>query len=243
MVRKVLLLILLMLMSLCLVENIRVGLLDKVFYPILHAHAVKHNDFGLYVKCGQIKYAAAKYDEAKQDYAVVLQHARTSENKRYKLLAYYYLGNVFYQTEDYENALKAYAAVLKNDAGNRKALKKFSRIMMAKGEYAQLYPFVSAYIKTKPRDSFGYAERCAILTRLEKYSYARAACEKAISLRKGDARAHYDYAVLLEQQGFDKLAEDEYKLAQGNQRNIKSREELEEMLNIKPVQPADLFGF
>lgn len=243
MIKKIVYLIVLVLMSLCVIENVRVAVLNKAVYPVLYVHAEKSNNLMSHIKCGQIKLAAKQYDEARDIFVSIIKKAVGRENERHRVLAYFYLGNVFYELEDYDNALKAYTYVLQKDAGNRKALKKFSRIMMAMGQYVDLYPYVSAYIKAKPRDSFGYSERCAILTRLEKYSYARKACEMAIKLRKSDARAHYDYAVLYEKQGFKDLAEDEYALAKGNQRNIKSREELEEMLNIKIPEPVETFGF
>ena len=44
----------------------------------------------------------------------------------------------------------------------------------------------------------------------------------------------------LEKQGFKDLAAKEYKEANAHQRRIKSREELEKMLNIKPPEPDPL---
>ena len=163
---------------------------------------------------------------------MILKNANSAENKRVKNLAYYNLGNTFYETGEYDGALKAYAVVLKNEPGNRKALKKFSRIKMAKGEYVSLYPFVNAYIKEKPKDSFGYTERCALLTRLDKLPHAKKSCEQAIEIRKGNARAHYDLGDVYTKLGFKDLAADEYKQAKKLQAKIKSREELEAILEI-----------
>lgn len=240
MFKKIVYLVVLIILSLCVVERIRIHIFDNWFFPSMYATAQKNNNYMLYIKCGQIKLMAKEYDSAKDIFLNVLRNANSAENKRVKNLAYYYLGNTFYESEEYEGALKAYAIVLKNDPGNRKALKKYSRIKMAKGEYVSLYPFINAYIKTKPKDSFGYSERCALLTRLDKLSHARKSCEQALEIRKGNARAHYDMAVVYEKQGFKDLAAEEYNLARKNQPKIKSREELEEMLNIKPAEPNPL---
>lgn len=240
MFKKIVYLVVLIILSLCVVENVRVYIFENWFFPSMYLTAKKDNNYMLYIKCGQIKLMAKDYDSAKSIFMTVLRDANSAENKRVKILAYYYLGNTFYVTEDYENALKAYAVVLKNEPGNRKALNKFSRIKMAKGEYVSLYPFVSAYIKAKPKDSFGYTERCALLSRLNKLSYARQSCEQALEIRKGNARAHYDLGDVYAKQGFNGLAEEQYNLARKNQPKIKSREELEEMLNIQQPAPNPL---
>lgn len=240
MIKKIIYLVVLILLSLCVVERVRLAILDKCVYPVLHNIAENNKNYMFYIKCGQIKLMAKEYEEARDIFMTVLREAKTTSSKREKLLAYYYLGNTFYESEDYDKALKAYVVVLKNEPNNRKALRKFSRIKMAKGEYASLYPFISAYIKKKPNDSFGYSERCAVLTRLNKFSAAKQDCEKALQCRKSNARAHHDYAVLLEKQGFKDLAAKEYKEANAHQRRIKSREELEKMLNIKPPEPDPL---
>ncbi len=237
MIKKIVYLIVLVMLSLCLVERVRLAVLESCVYPILYSQAEANSNYMLYIKCGQIKLMAKDYDAAQDLFTTVLSKATTSEHKREKLLAYYYLGNTFYEAEDYENALKAYVVVLKNEPGHRKALRKFVRIKMAMGEYISPYRFVTSYIKTKPKDSFGYTERCAILTRLNKFAAARVDCEKAIELRRTDARAHYDYAELMAKQGFKDLAADEYKEARAIQRKIKSREELEKMLNIETPEP------
>lgn len=240
MFKKIVYLVVLIILSLCVFENVRVYILTNWFYPSMYLTARKDNNYMLYVKCGQIKLMAKEYDDAKNIFMTVLRDANSTENKREKLLAFYYLGNTFYENEEYDNALKAYAVVLKNDPANRKALRKYSRIKMAKGENASLYPFINAYIKAKPKDSFGYSEQCAVLTRLNKLSQARKACEQALEIRRGNARAHYDLAVVYEKQGFKDLAQEEYNLARKNQPKIKSREELEEMLNLKPSEPNPL---
>lgn len=232
MFKKIVYLVVLIILSLCVIEPVRIYILNNWFYPSMSIIARDKQDYMLYLKCGQIKIMTKEYDEAINNFKAILKNASTSDHKHEKLLAYYYLGNAFYLKEDYDNALKAYVVVLKNDPGNKKALKKFSRIKMAKGDYVSLYPFVNAYIKEKPKDSFGHCERCALLTRLGKFSHARKSCEEAISIRKGYARAHYDLAVLYEKQGFKELAEKEYTLARKNQPRIKSREELEALLNI-----------
>lgn len=240
MFKKIVYLVVLIILSLCVIERVRVYILENWFFPSMYATAQRNNNYMLYIKCGQIKLVAKEYDDAKDIFMTVLRNANTTNNKREKLLAFYYLGNTFYESEDYDYALKAYAVVLKNEPSNRKALKKFSRIKMAKGEYVSLYPFISAYIKAKPKDAFGYCERCALLTRLNKLPQARKSCEEAILIRRGYARAHYDLAVIYEKQGFKDLAADEYNLARKNQPRIKSREELEEMLNLKPTEPDPL---
>ncbi len=234
MFKKIVYLVVLILLSLCVVERVRIHVFDNWFFPPMYTSAQKSDNYMLYLKCGQIKLMAKDYDSAKEIFMKILRNANSVSDKRVKNLAFYYLGNTFYETEEYEGALKAYAVVLKNEPGNRKALKKYSRIKMAKGEYVSLYPFVSAYIKAKPKDAFGYTERCALLTRLDKLSHARQSCEQAIELRKGYARAHYDLGLVYEKQGFKDLANEEYDLAKRNQPKIKSREELEAMLNIKP---------
>ena len=232
MFKKIVYLVVLIILSLCVVERVRIHIFDNWFFPSMYQTAQKNNDYMLYIKCGQIKLMAKQYDSAKAIFLTVLRSANSNDDKRVKNLAYYYLGNTFYETEEYDGALKAYAVVLKNDPGNRKALNKYSRIKMAKGEYVSLYPFVNAYIKAKPNDSFGYTERCALLTRLEKLPHARKSCEQALEIRKGNARAHYDLGVVYEKQGFKDLAAEEFNLARKNQPKIKSREELEAMLNI-----------
>lgn len=240
MFKKIVYLVVLIILSLCVIERVRLHILDNWFYPSMYTTAQRTSNYMLYLKCGQIKLMCKEYDSAKAIFLTILKNANSAENKRIKNLAYYYLGNTFYEAEEYEGALKAYAVVLKNDPGNRKALKKYSRIKMAKGEYVSLYPFISAYIKAKPKDSFGYSERCALLTRLDKLSHARKSCEQALEIRKGNARAHYDMGLVYEKQGFKDLAAEEYDLARKNQPKIKSREELEEMLNIKPTEPDPL---
>lgn len=241
MFKKIVYLVVLIILSLCVVERIRVSILEKCFYPSMYITAQKHSNYKLYLRCGQIKYMAKDYDMAQKIFTLVLRKATTSEHKKEKLQAFYYLGNTFYEMGKYDDALKAYAVVLKNEPDNRKALRKFSRIKMAKEEYVSLYPFIVSYIKAKPNDSFGYSEQCAVLTRLNKIVPARKACEKAIEIRRGNARAHYDYAVLLKQMGFKDLAEKEYQEAIANQRKIKSREELEKMLNIQKSAPTSGF--
>lgn len=240
MFKKIVYLVVLIILSLCVVERVRVYILKNWFFPSMYTMAQRNNNYMLYIKCGQIKLMAKDYDDAKNIFMTVLRNASTADNKRVKILAFYYLGNTFYENEEYDNALKAYAIVLKNEPSNRKALTKFSRIKMAKEEYVSLYPFINAYIKAKPKDAFGYCERCAVLTRLNKLPQARKACEEAIAIRRGYARAHYDMAIIYEKQGFSDLAKEEYTLARKNQPRIKSREELEEMLNIKPTEPDPL---
>lgn len=240
MFKKIVYLVILVILSLCVVERVRLYILENWFYPSMYITAQKNNNYMLYIKCGQIKLLAKEYQDAKAIFMTVLRNANTTDNKRIKTLAFYYLGNTFYETGEYDNALKAYAVVLKNEPANRKALKKFSRIKMAKEEYVSLYPFINAYIKAKPKDAFGYCERCALLTRLNKLPQARKSCEEAIAIRKGYARAHYDMAVVYEKQGFKDLAAEEYNLARKNQPRIKSREELEDMLEIKPEEPNPL---
>ena len=233
MIKKIIYLVVLILLSLCVIEGVRATIAETLFYPILHSIAEKDDNYMLYIKCGQIKIMAKKYDEAREDFRYVIENAINTNNKREKILALYYLGNTYYEEEDYEEALNAYAAVLKGDPINKKALKKFSRIKMAMGQYVSLYPYVAAYVREKPKDSFGWTERCAVLSRLDKFSAARQCCEKAIELRRSNARAHLDYAILLEKRGFKDLAKREYKEAYAYQKRIKTREELEEMLNIK----------
>lgn len=240
MFKKIVYLVVLIILSLCVVERVRIHIFDNWVFPSMYSTAKKDNNYMLYIKCGQIKLMAKDYNSAKSIFLTVLKGANSTNDKRVKNLAYYYLGNTFYETEEYDNALKAYAVVLKNDPGNRKALNKFSRIKMAKGEYVSLYPFINEYIKVKPKDSFGYVERCALLTRLDKLPHARKSCEQALEIRKGNARAHYDLAVVYEKQGFKDMAADEFKIARKNQPKIKSREELEEMLNIKTAAPNPL---
>ena len=240
MFKKIVYLVVLIILSLCVVERVRVYILGNWFFPSMYTMAQRNNNYMLYIKCGQIKLMAKDYDDAKNIFMTVLRNASTIDNKRVKILAFYYLGNTFYENEEYDNALKAYAVVLRNEPSNRKALKKFSRIKMAKKEYVSLYPFINAYIKAKPKDAFGYSERCAVLTRLNKLPQARKSCEEAILIRRGFARAHYDLAIIYEKQGFKDLAQDEYTIARKNQPRIKSREELEDMLNIKPTEPDPL---
>lgn len=232
MFKKIVYLVVLIILSSCVIENVRVTILNKCIFPFMYKAAQKKSDFKALNRCGQIKYMAGEYDEAKTIFISVLKNASTNELKNEKQKAYFHLANTYYESGDYDNALKAYAIVLKNEPGNRKALRKFARVKMAKGDYVSLYPFVAAYIKTKPNDSFGYTEGCALLTRLGKYPQARRFCEQALQIRRGNARAHYDYAVLLEKQGFKDLAADQYKEAKLQQVKIMPREELEAMLNV-----------
>lgn len=238
MFKKIVYLVVLIILSLCVIENVRVTILNKCVFPSMYTTAQKKQDYKSIVRCGQIKFMAKEYDAAQTIFLGVLRNASTSEHKDEKQNAFYHLANTYYETGAYDDALKAYAVVLKNEPSNRKALRKFARIKMAKGDYVSLYPFVVAYIKAKPNDSFGYTENCALLTRLEKYSLARRYCEQAIQIRRGNARAHYDYAVLLEKQGFKDLAAEEYKQARFQQSKIRPREELEAMLEIdKNLEP------
>ncbi len=232
MFKKIVYLVVLIILSLCVIENVRVTILNKCVFPSMYTTAQKKMDYKALNRCGQIKFMAREYEAAENIFLSVLKNASTSEYKNEKQKAYLYLADTYYETSDYDDALKAYAVVLKNDPANRKALRKFSRIKMAKGDYVSLYPFVVAYIKAKPNDSFGYTENCALLTRLDKFSLARKYCEQALQIRRGNARAHYDYAVLLERQGFKDLAREEYKQAKFQQAKIRPREELEEMLNV-----------
>lgn len=232
MFKKIVYLVVLIILSLCVIENVRVTILNKCVFPSMYTTAQKHQDYKAMVRCGQIKYMAREYETAQTIFLAVLRNASTSDYKDEKQKAFFHLANTYYEIGDYDNALKAYAVVLKNEPSNRKALRKFARVKMAKGDYASLYPFVAAYIKAKPNDSFGYTEGCALLTRLDKFAQARKFCEQAIQIRRGNARAHYDYAVLLEKQGFKDLAAEEYKQAKMQQTKIKSREELEAMLEI-----------
>lgn len=239
MFKKIVYLVVLIVLSLCVIENVRVTILNKCVFPSMYMTAQKKQDYKSLVRCGQIKFMAREYDTAQTIFLSVLRNASTSEHKKEKQDAFYHLANTYYETEDYDNALKAYAVVLKNEPGNRKALRKFARIKMAKGDYVSLYPFIAAYIKTKPNDSFGYTEGCALLTRLDKFPQARKFCEQAIQIRRGNARAHYDYAILLEKQGFKELAAEQYKEAKAQQSKIKSREELEAMLNVNKENVED----
>ncbi len=238
MFKKIVYLVVLIILSLCVIERVRVAILDKCVFPSIYLQAQKNEDYKAYIKCAQIKILARDYERAETLLLTVLRNATTQEHKNEKQKAFFYLGNSYYETGDYENALKAFAVVLKNDPGNRKALKKFARIKMAKEEYVSLYPFINAYIKAKPKDSFGYTENCALLTRVGKYNQARRFCQQAIEIRRGSARAHYDYAVLYDKMGFKDLARDEMKQAKAQQAKIKSREELEAMLEIdKKTEP------
>lgn len=238
MFKKIVYLVVLIILSMCVVERVRVAILDKCFFPSMYLRAQKTDNYKTYLKCAQIKILARDYERAETILLTVLRNATTQEYKAEKQKAFFYLGNSYFETGDYDDALKAYAVVLKNEPGNRKALKNFARIKMAKGEYVSLYPFVTAYIKAKPKDSFGYTENCALLTRIGKYSQARQFCQKAIEIRRGSARAHYDYAVLYDKMGFKDLARDEMKQAKAQQAKIKSREELEAMLEIdKKTEP------
>ncbi|MCM1010118.1 MAG: tetratricopeptide repeat protein [Fusobacterium sp.] len=232
MFKKIVYLVVLIILSLCVIENVRVTILNKCVFPSMYTTAQRKMDYKALNRCGQIKFMAREYDTAQTIFLSVLRNASTSEYKKEKQNAFFHLANTYYETGDYDNALKAYAVVLKNEPGNRKALRKFARVKMAKEDYVSLYPFVAAYIKAKPNDSFGYTEGCALLTRLEKYPQARKFCEQALQIRRGNARAHYDYAVLLEKIGHKDLAADQYKEAFAQQSKIKSREELEAMLNV-----------
>ncbi len=237
MLKKILYLVILILMSLCVVEKVRSYVLDNLVYPPLLSIAQGSDNNMLYVKCGQLKSITKKYDEAQELFLSVLQKTQNYKKDRARNLAFLYLGNTYYEQKDYDNALKAYSALLKREPGTKKALKKYSRILMAKGEYVELLPYVNGYIRVKPKDSFGHSERCAILTRLDKLGPARNSCEQAILCRKSDARAHYDLAVLNAKAGFKDMAQKELELAKKHQPRIKSRGELERMLNIKKIDP------
>jgi len=233
MVKKVIYLVVLIILSLCVIEKVRICILDKCFYPVMSAIAKDSPKYGLKIKCGQIKALAKDYDTAMEIFVDVFQDAPTISNKKEKFKALYELGNIYYETEEYYDAVKAYTLVLKNYPEHKKALKRFAKIKMAMKDYVEAYRYINAYVKVKPDDAFGHTERCAVLTRLGKFSAARASCEKAIEIRKGYARAHYDYAVLLKAQGFNDLAQKEYDEAIKHSKNIKSRKELEKMLNVK----------
>lgn len=241
MFKKIVYLVILIILSLCVIERVRVYILDNWFYPSMSIIARDKQDYKLYLKCGQIKLMTKEYDQAINNFVAVIKNASTAEYRNEKIKAYYLLGNAFYESEDYSNALKAYVVVLKNDPGNKRALRKYARIKMAKEEYVSLYPFIAAYIKAKPKDSFGYQEQCAVLYRLGKYNIARKACESALEIRRGNARAHYDLATIYQKQGFKDLAEKEFTLARKNQPKIKSREELEALLNFDKEADSEEF--
>ena len=236
MIKKIIYLVVLILLSLCVIESVRIMLADKFFYPIVSGIAKNSTNYDLKVNCGRMKLFAKDYDVAEEIFVDIIENAPILTDKAAKYKAFYELGNVYYETEQYIEAAKAYELVLRNNIKNRKALKKFVRIKMAQKDYITAYRFVNTYVKEKPNDAFGHAEKCAILTRFGKFSAARVSCEKAIEIRKGYARAHYDYAVLLKSQGFNDLAQKEYDLAISHSRHIKSRGELEKSLNLKPIE-------
>ena len=107
MFKKIVYLVVLIILSLCVVERVRVYILENWFFPSMYATAQRNNNYMLYIKCGQIKLMAKDYDDAKNIFMTVLRNASTADNKRVKILAFYYLGNTFYENEEYDNALKA----------------------------------------------------------------------------------------------------------------------------------------
>ena len=234
MVKKIIYLVILIILSLCVVEKIRMAILDNAVFPIFDAISKDSTKYDMRVKCGQIKLYVRDYETAETILMEVIQQASTMTNKKEKYKAFYELGNVYYEMENYEDAVKAYELVLRENPTHRKALRKFARIKMAMRDYIPVYRYVNAYVKAKPDDAFGHTERCAVLTRLGKFSAARQSCEKALEIRKGYARAHYDFAVLLNAQGFKDLAKNELEEAIRHQPHIKSRNQIEKGMNITP---------
>lgn len=241
MIKKIIYLIVLIILSLCVIESVRISIFDNVAYPLCDAVTKDSTNYNLRIVCGQMKLYTREYDTAEEIFVDVIKHTSSMNNKKEKYKAVYELGNVYYEREQYEEAVKAFEIVLKENPAHRKALKKFSRIKMAMKDYIPVFRYVGEYVKLKPNDAFGHSEKCAVLTRLGKFSAARISCEKALEIRKGYARAHYDYAVLLNAQGFKDLAEKEYKEAIAHSRHIKSRNELEKSLNIKPKEQPQPF--
>ena len=213
MIKKLIYLVILIILSLCVVEKIRMAILDNAVFPVFNAISKDSTNYGMRVACGQMKLYVRQYETAEEILLEVIQQASTMTNKKDKYKAFYELGNVYYEMENYEDAVKAYELVLRENPAHRKALRKFARVKMAMKDYIPVFRYVNAYVKAKPEDAFGHGERCAVLTRLGKFSAARQSCEKAIEIRKGYARAHYDFAVLLNAQGFKDLAKEELEQA------------------------------
>ena len=233
MVKKIVqLLILIILASMC-IENVRLVTLNYIVYPIMYNMADGNKNDKMKIVCGQIKLSARKYDEALKLYKEIITDVNRKQFAPEKADAYYYLGNTYYMIKEYPQAEEAYKTALATDAGHKKALKKLSRIKFAKEDYVGLAPYISAYVKQKPKDAFGYSELCATATRLDKISLAMKACEKSIQLHRGYSRAYYDYGDLYKHMGFETKAKDYYNGAKRRQPKIKSREELAKMLDIK----------
>lgn len=230
MFKKIAYLVMLVVLSCFAIQNVRVCMLENLIYPPLYSMAAKNNNYMMYLKCGEVKLMAGRYDEAENIFKMIITNAKAASLTRERNLAFLYLGNTYYTQQKYDEALSAYAVVLKNEPANKKALKRFARIKMAYGEYASLYPYVVEYIKIKPQDSFGHTERCAILARYNKFHHARESCETAINLNKHDARAFYDYGDLYLGMRQEKLAEEYHKKAKLLKKRIKSRAELEQVI-------------
>lgn len=230
MIKRIIYLIILLLLSLMLVEKIRNNVADRFVYPIVYNIGMKNNNAAILLASGKIKQDIGQYENAKVVYTYVVQHPELMKQKNAEEKAYNYLGNVFYLLADYSNAAKSYYLVLKKDPTNREAFLKFIRINMAYGNVEPIIPLMNSYVARRPTDTTGYTELCAAHGRLGDFITARKNCQMAIKHGRNNARAHYDYAVLLEENNFGPDAEKELQLAKKIQPDIKSRKELEELL-------------
>lgn len=230
MIKRIIYLFILLLLSLMLVEKIRNNVADRFFYPIVYNLGMKNNNAALLITSGKIKQSIGKYEDAKIIYTYIVQHPDLLKQKNVEEQVYNNLGNVFYLLADYSNAAKAYYLVLKKDPTSREAFLKFIRINMAYGNTEAIIPLMNSYAARRPTDTTGYTELCAAHTRLGDFITARKNCQMALKHNRNNARAHYDYAILLEQNNFGADAEKELKQAKKIQPDIKSRKELEDLL-------------
>ena len=85
MIKKIIYLVVLIILSLCVVEKVRIAVLNNVFYPIMQSVAKDSINYGLKINCGQIKLYVRDYDVAEEIFLDVIQHAPTLTNKKEKL--------------------------------------------------------------------------------------------------------------------------------------------------------------
>ena len=140
MIKKIIYLVVLILLSLCVIESVRIMLVDKFFYPIVSGIAKNSTNYDLKVNCGRMKLFAKDYDAAEEIFVDIIENAPILTDKAAKYKAFNELGNVYYETEQYIEAAKAFELVLRDNIKNRKALKKFVRIKMAQRDYITAYP-------------------------------------------------------------------------------------------------------
>jgi tetratricopeptide (TPR) repeat protein len=93
---------------------------------------LKPNTFTAYSSRGELYYGIGKYDQAVDDFSKVIE----MDNRN--LGAYYKLGNCFYKTQNYQDALKAYLAAQELNFADPKAEACLAKTYLAMGDKKNL---------------------------------------------------------------------------------------------------------